>query len=69
MKRILSILNFSLIAVPPFHAYGTGIWDEVLAVVGTIVLIIILIHMFFFDKDDDEPDWTEPDTKDEDDKN
>ena len=70
MKNILPIPpNLLVMAALLLHAYGTGIWDEVLAVIGTIALIIILIHMFFFDKPDDEPDWTKPETRDDDDKN
>jgi len=65
MINILISLNVLVIAAPLLHVYGTGIWDEVLAVIGTIALIIILIHMFFFDRPEDEPD----ETKDDNDKN
>ena len=48
------IRNPLALLVPRFHAGGTGIWDEVISVVGSIIFIAILIHMFFFEDRDDE---------------
>ena len=55
MKIIFIItLNPLTILAPPFHSGGTGIWDEVVSIVGSIVFIAILIHIFFFEKPNDE---------------
>jgi len=57
-----------VILVPPLHAGGTGILDEIVSVIGTIIFIVILIHMIFFEKRDDKP-IDETKSKDSDDKN
>jgi len=67
--NILSIpINLLAVLAPLLHAGGTGFWDEILAIIGTIAFIIILIHMFFFDKSEDEP-TDERKTRDDNDKN
>jgi len=57
MKIIFTVtLNSLIILAPFFHAGGTGFWDEVISVVGSIVFIAILIHIFFFeDREDKSP--------------
>ncbi len=62
-------LNPLAIIVLPLHAGGTGFWDEVLAIIGTIAFIVILIHMFFFDGRQDEPFQPKNRTSDYEDKN
>jgi hypothetical protein len=51
---MLTIIRNPLsILAPHLHAGGTGIWDEVISVVGSIIFLAILIHMFFFEDRDD----------------
>jgi len=56
MKNIFAVpLNLLIILAPHFHAGGTGFWDEALSIVGTILFIAILIHMYFFEDRQGKP--------------
>jgi len=69
MKNFFTVtLNPLAILAPRFHAGGTGFWDEVLAIVGTILFIGILIHMYFFDNPLAKPSHSKDNKMDDDDK-
>ena len=60
-----SALNLEVVIAWLLHAGGTGFWDEVLGIVCTLLFLVILIDLIFFEGRQDKPSRPQDKTTDQ----
>ena len=49
LSQLYPYLGAQIVARPLLHG-SVGFWDDVVGIVGAIILLVLLIHTLFFDK-------------------